>query len=123
MQADPRYPVPDRSNFVPNQLTNDEVLREGDIGSHEGELPDGRPFRFEGWFSEGYTLGTVFFSEMGLEDADAPTLLALVSELLEDAQVPSRFRRLPQHEVHKISDASGNVMYSLTFIMGEPYPS
>ncbi|HUF54697.1 MAG TPA: hypothetical protein VMR52_13165 [Dehalococcoidia bacterium] len=39
-------------------MKDDEVSPQGDIGAHEGVLPDGRPYRLEGWFSEGYTFVT-----------------------------------------------------------------
>ncbi len=120
---DPRYPAPDRSNFTPNQLTNDPFLREGDIGASQGVLPDGRPFQFEGWYAEGITMVTIFFSNLDLEEARAPALLELVSGLLAEAGVLERYRRLVQADdpwgsVHTIEDASGNMMYSLTFTVG-----
>ena len=125
---DPRYPVPDRSNFSPNQRTNDPILREGDIGASRGVLPDGRPYQLEGWYAEGITMVTIFFSKLDLEDARAPALLELVSGLLAEAEVPEPNRRLVLQIAedswgsgHTIEDASGNIMYSLTFVVGNPY--
>ena len=47
-----RYPVPDRSNFKPNQLLSDEKMPEGDIGTGGAILSAGRPYVIEAWFSE-----------------------------------------------------------------------
>ncbi len=120
MDPDPRYPVPDRSNFAPNKFIDDKNLPEGDLGASEGLLPDGRPYRLEGWYSEGATFVTIFFSTLDLEEAPAPALLELISGLVAEAEVPERYRRLNQSDVHTLEDGSGNIMYSLTFVVGEP---
>jgi len=116
----PGYPVPDRSAFNPNQLRDDDSLPEGDINATSGTLPDGRPYVLEGWFSEGMTLVTYFFSVRDLEEASPEQLLALLQLELETAAVPEEFRRLVPKEVLRIVDASGNEMYSLTFVVGMP---
>ena len=116
--AMPRYPVPDRSNFTPNQCLDDDWLPEGDINATSGTLPDGRPYVLEGWFAEGMTLVTYFFSVRDLEEASPEQLLALLQVELEAAKVPEKWRKKPG--VLKILDASGNEMYSLTFVVGMP---
>jgi len=115
----PRYPVPDRSNFTPNEFLEDDSLPEGDINATSGTLPDGRPYVLEGWFTEGMTLVTYFFSVRDLEEASPDQLLALLLPELEAAAVPEEFRRLDE-DVRKILDASGNEIYSLTFVVGMP---
>jgi hypothetical protein len=114
------YPAPDRTNFAPNQHTSDPVMPEGDLGGRSGTLSDGRPLRVESWFREGTTLITVSFSVLDLEDADSGRLLRLVSPLLEEECVPAKWRRLGPTDAHTITDASGNAMYNLTFVVGEP---
>jgi hypothetical protein len=116
----PRYPVPDRSNFTPNEFLDDDSLPEGDINATSGTLPDGRPYVLEGWFTEGMTLVTYFFSVRDLEEASPEQLLALLLPELEGAAVPEKFRRLDEEGVNKILDASGNEVYSLTFVVGMP---
>jgi hypothetical protein len=116
----PQYPVPDRSDFTPNQFLNDDSLPEGDINATSGTLPDGRPYVLEGWFTEGMTLVTYFFSVRDLEEASPEQLLALLHPELEAAAVPEKFRRLDEEGVNKILDASGNEVYSLTFVVGMP---
>ena len=116
----PRHPVPDRSNFTPNQFLDDDSLPEGDINATSGTLPDGRPYVLEGWFTEGMTLVTYFFSVRDLEEASPEQLLALLRPELEAAAVPEEFRRLTPKEMHRILDASGNEVYSLTFVVGMP---
>lgn len=121
MTSRSRYPEPDRSNFPPNQLQDDEIMPEGDLGAREGLLPDGRPYRAEVWYSEGYTYITLFFSALELEDAPPAKLLDLTLGVLEEARVPQDRRRLNDWDVHKVEDASGNIMYSLTFVAEEAY--
>jgi hypothetical protein len=116
----PRYPVPDRSDFTPNQFLDDDSLPEGDINATSGTLPDGRPYVLEGWFTEGMTLVTYFFSVLDLEEASPDQLLALLRSELEAAAVPEEFRRLTHNDMRKILDASGNEVYSLTFVVGMP---
>jgi hypothetical protein len=118
--AMPQYPVPDRSDFTPDQFLNDDSLPEGDINATSGTLPDGRPYVLEGWFTEGMTLVTYFFSVRDLEEASPEQLLALLHPELEAAAVPEGFRRLNEEGVNKILDASGNEVYSLTFVVGMP---
>ena len=115
-----RYPAPDRSNFAPNQHRDDPTQPEGDLGAAPARLSDGRPVRVEAWFSEGYTFVTLFFSVLDIEAASPEALCALVAPLLEQERVPVEHRRLGAGDVHKLLDASGNEMYTLTFVVGEP---
>jgi hypothetical protein len=117
---DPKYPVPDRSDFKPNQHRNDPELPEGDIGSCTRILPDGRAYVQESWYSEGFTFITLFFSTLDLELAEPGELLALLGEALEQARVPAERRTLGAHDVRRITDSSGKSMFSLTFVVGEP---
>ena len=114
------YPVPDRSDFKTNQYTKDPVMREGDLGASVDRLPDGRPYRVESWWWEGYTLITLFFSELDLEDASPEKLLELVMPALVESRVPKEHRKLSRKEANVITDASGNRMYSLSFCVLEP---
>ena len=66
------------------------------------------------------TLVTYFFSVRDLEEASPEQLLALLHPELEAAAVPEGFRRLDEEGVNKILDASGNEVYSLTFVVGMP---
>jgi len=116
-----RYPAPDRSNFKPNQYLRDPDIRSGDLGGNVGTLADGRPYRIEPWFSEGTTYITLFFSVLDLEAAHGDQLLALVMPVLERAAVPPAWRRLDSTKPpFAIDDASGNRMFSLTFVVGVP---
>jgi hypothetical protein len=115
-----QYPVPDRSDFTPDQFRDDDTLSEGDIGAATGTLSDGRPYVCESWFTEGMTLVTFFFSIRDLEESSSEDLLSLLRPELEAAAVPEEFRRVDPKEVHKIVDSSGNEMYSLTFVVGMP---
>ena len=45
----PKYPVPDRSDFNPNEYTKDPQMREWDLGSFSGLLAGDRPFVAENW--------------------------------------------------------------------------
>ena len=114
-----QYPVPDRSDFTPNDFL-DDTLPEGDISAATGTLSDGRPYVCEGWFTEGMTLVTFSFSIRDLEESSSKDLLSLLRPELKAAAVPEEFRRVDPKEVHKIVDASGNEMYSLTFVVGMP---
>ncbi len=58
-------------------------------------------------------------SVLDLEEASPEQLLALLRPGLEAAAVPEEFRRLDE-DVRKILDASGNEVYSLTFVVGMP---
>jgi hypothetical protein len=104
------YPAPDRSN----------AQTSGDLGARTGELADGRPYRVEGWRTEGITLITCFFSVDDLENASPDELLEYVGPVLEASLVPDRFRRLDTSDVRTIEDARGHRMYSLSFVVGEP---
>lgn len=115
-----QYPVPDRSDFTPDQFRDDDTLPGGDMGAATGILSDGRPYLCEGWFTEGMTLVTFFFSARDLEESSSEDLLSLLRPELEAAAVPEEFRRVKPKEVHKIVDASGNEMVSLTFVVGMP---
>lgn len=114
-----KYPAPDRSDFSPNQHVDDPDMREGDLGYSTGTLPDGRPYRSEQWWWEGYALVTYFFSVMDLESATPAEIVALLGAELEAARVPERHRSLSKPP-ETIVDASGNTMYSATFVVGEP---
>lgn len=118
--SDSKYPTPNRSSFKPNQFKDDPQLPEGDIGSCGGVLADGRPFVMESWFSEGYTLISLFFSVLDLENAKPEQLLHLVQDVLQEAEVSTERRKLSAEEVRKITDSAGQPMYSLTFVVGEP---
>jgi len=115
-----QYLVPDRSDFTPDQFRNDDTLSEGDIGAATGTLSDGRPYVCESWFTEGMTLVTFFFSIRDLEESSSEDLLSFLRPELKAAAVPEEFRRVDPKEVHKIVDARGNEMYSLTFVVGMP---
>ncbi len=115
-----RYPVPDRSDFTPDEYRHDPVMREGDLGATEGALADGRPYRLESWWWEGHTLITLFFSVLDLEKTSRPELLALIMPVLLAARVPEKHRKLAADTVRVIKDARGNGMYSLTLCVGEP---
>lgn len=118
--ADPRYPTPDRSDFTPNQYVHDQTLPEGDLGARALVLTDGRPARVESWFSHGATYITLFFSTLDLEDAPPDRLSALVAPVLEEENVLPRWRELSAAGVKTIVDASGNPIFSLTFVVREP---
>jgi hypothetical protein len=115
-----QYPVPDRSDFTPDQFRDDDTVSEGDIGAATGTLSDGRPYVCESWFTEGMTLVTFFFSIRDLEESSSEDLLSLLRPELEAAAVPEEFRRVAPKKVHKIVDASENEIYSLTFVVGMP---
>jgi hypothetical protein len=114
------YPKPDRSNFVPNKYNNDQELPESDLGSAKGVLFDGRPYLTELWATEGYTLITFFFSTIDIDKASSDQILALLHNALEEEGVPKQYWLLNQENMKKIKDASGNSMYSITFVVGEP---
>src|SRR5688572_4494309 len=114
------YPAPDRSNFQKNEYRDDPYLPEGDLGYRVGELPDGRPFRAEVWFTEGMTLVTFFFSVIDLETASPEELMALLVAELNADRIPTDLRTLKPDGVHTITDAAGQVMYSITFAAGLP---
>ncbi len=103
----PRYPVPDRSNIAPD-------LNEGSL---TGWLAGNRPYRIESWSQDHNHFVTVFFSVLEIEEAQADALLALVEPVLSNPLLvePER-RHLEEAEVHRITDAGGNEMYSLTFV-------
>jgi len=113
------YPKPDRSNFVPNKY-NDDQLPETDLGADMGVLLDGRPYLTELWATEGYTLITFFFSKLDLEKASPDQLLTLLHGALEGEGVPKQYWVLNRKKVTTMKDASGNSMYSITFVVGEP---
>lgn len=113
----PAYPIPDRSNFHPNAHRTD-ALPEGDVGSSDAALADGRPYRVESWYTEGMTLVTCFLSNRDLENASAEQLLEYIQPILERCAVPADKRRLASEDVHVINDASDQPMFSLTFLIG-----
>jgi hypothetical protein len=115
---DTRYPAPDRSNLVPNEHLNDPSLREGDLGTREEVLSDGRPIHLELWWQSGASLITAFFSVLGLEEAPVERLLELVMPVLIAEGVSPRERRLSREGVKEIVDASGNRLFTLTFVVG-----
>lgn len=115
-----RYPVPNRSDFTPNQSRDDDQRPEGDINAVTGTLSDGRSYLCESWFTEGMALVTYFFSVRDLEESSSEDLLSLLQPELRAAAVPEEFKRLNPSELRKIMDASGNEMYSLTFVVGMP---
>jgi hypothetical protein len=104
-----RYPAPDRSDIAP--APNE--------GSATGFIAGNRPYRIESWSQDDNDLLTIFFSDLGIEDASADVLLRLVEPVITgpDMLVSPKWRRLSQGDVHRIKDARGNTMYSLTFIV------
>lgn len=103
-----RYPAPDRSN----------VALDANEGSLEGLLAGSRPYRIEGWSQDGNRFLTIFFSDVDIEDASADSLLQLLEPALSGPLVVRpKWRRLEQADVHRINDARGNEMYSLTFVV------
>ena len=117
-KGEQRYPKPDRSNFVPDRHTVDDVMPERDIGSHEGTLTDGRPFRSEIWCREGTTFLTFFFSTIELDDATDADLLKLVIFELRRNGIPEARQKIDPNR-RRIVDASGNEMFTVTFLAGE----
>ena len=102
-----RYPIPDRSNLVADETE----------GAH-GLLAGHRPYRMETWIQGDNTFLTIFFSNLDIEDASAQALLQLVEPALkEPLLVRPEWRHLDEADVHRIRDAAGNHMYSLTFVV------
>ena len=119
-QAKSKYPVPDRSNFTPNEVRDDDPLPEGDLGARAIVLSDGRPCRVESWCQGGYTFVTLFFSTLGLAKATPKRLLGLVAPVLAREHIAAAHRTLTATGVHVMDDAAGQRVFSLTFVAGEP---
>lgn len=115
----PHYPKPDRSRFDPS-AGRDPDISEGERGAFEGVLADGRPFRAEGWYMDGLTLLTYFFSVVDIENSTPDQLMEILAPGLEEARVPLQRRRIAADAVRTINDDSGNAMYSITFVVGLP---
>ncbi len=113
-----KYPVPNRSKFIPNQYCNDSQLREGDLGAKSGMLENQRPYRLELWWQDGMTAITLFFSVIDIESLSPRSLLKLVRPVLEQEYIPKEHQILTQENITIITDAEGNDMYSISFIVG-----
>lgn len=113
----PAFPVPDRSNFVPNQYLHEAEV---DLGTSRGTLPDGREYLLEAWAQSGTKLVTVFCSTVGLDATDPAALLELVRPALEEVHVPAEYLRLSGRDVHVIRDARQQAVFSLTFVVALP---
>ena len=48
-KADPKYPVPDRSDHVPNEGIEYQEFPEVDLKQEHWVMPDGRPAVVEAW--------------------------------------------------------------------------
>jgi hypothetical protein len=73
------YCRPDRSDYVPNlaaQPSSDPV----DLGWHEGEMSDTRPFRAERWQQDHLQVLTFFFSMQDLEHLSQTSLRNLLAK-------------------------------------------
>ena len=107
------FPAPDRSNYVPRRRSTPE---DGsvDIGWDAGVLTDGRPWRAEAWAEAGATVLTFFFSALGLEQATAADLAALLARegLIRYRTAPGRANGM------LIDDASGNSLWSVSVVIG-----
>lgn len=109
------YPRIDRSKFIPN--------RSQDVSYGEGNFRDGRPFRVEMWFDQGYTYLTYFLPRVGVEAADPETLKGmLVAEGIIDFH-DDKFHRSSHSginlDVKEGSDDAGNEMWIMTVIVGD----
>ena len=93
---------------------------EGDLGAREDTFLNGRPYRVESWYTGGLSLITIFFSTLDIESASPAALLEMVTPVLAGERVPEQYRVLEPSSVHTISDASGNKMYSLSFVVAVP---
>jgi len=112
--TNPEYPVPDRSNYVPNPSKspeNDQV----DIGWNEGTLSDGRPFRMECWAQDQVTMLTIFMSARGIEDVDD----AFFADLLEREGLV-RFQPGRRYvSAARWHDVAGNDLWSVNVVVGD----
>ena len=110
-----KYPKIDRSDFIP------EWHR--DAGYGEGTLKDGRPYRAECWFEVNLTCLTCFLPTVGIENYSAEDFKKLVvSEGLisfDDENFLSSGYSGDNVEAKKVTDASGNEMWSITVIIGD----
>ena len=110
------YPEIDRRKFIPN--------RGQDAAFGEGNFKDGRPFRVEMWFDQGYTYLTYFLPKIGIEEAGPETLRdMLVSEGIIDFH-DERFHDAGYDsinlDVKEGTDDADNEMWLGTVIVGEP---
>jgi hypothetical protein len=109
------YPAIDRSNIIP------EEHRE--YGYGEGTLKDGRPFRIEGWFEQGFTYLSYYLPIIDIDDHNPEDLKEiLVSEGLvsfDDKKFLSSGFSSINLSANKISDASGNELWEFTIIVGD----
>ena len=109
-----QYPKIDR-NYIPNPYE--------DWFFAEGILNDGRPIRFECWYSTGYTYLTGFISIAGIEGKTKEDLkdLLISEELLNFDDV--EFKRCGfggnNLEAHKIVDQAGNEFWEMVIIIGD----
>lgn len=109
------YPKIDRSKFIPE--------RHRDASYCEGTFKDGRPFRVECWFEQGFTFLTYFIPTLGIENADAVTLKKLlVSEGVIHFH-DDKFREAGHSglniEVEKGKDHSDNEIWILNVMVGD----
>jgi hypothetical protein len=127
-----KYPVPNRSRFVPNRIKTDDNPTL-DVGWDQGAFSDGRPYRVECWAEDGMTCITILFSNLGLEGfTKADFCRFFVTEGLLHFRDPQRayVNGVP------FQDDDGHPIWSVTVVIGledellvddrvrlKPYPS
>ena len=115
-KADPKYPVPDRSDHVPNARTEDPELPEIDMKQEHWVMPDGRPAVVEEWldFSYRLILRTFFYSTLDIEDwtdaqhyAYIESANGLVGKTVDSEDIGKT----------EVTDPSGNTLFSITIVI------
>lgn len=114
-ERDPRFPKPDRSDFIPNftkTLENDVI----DIGWAEGVVAHGAPFRMECWAQDQLTCLTIFCSSIGIEGMTKEQLANWI-------EAEGLVRYLKPETYHgasgkRITDPAGNRLWSINLVVG-----
>lgn len=109
----PKYPVPDRSKQKVNLVKDEDGVL--DIGWCDGVMSDGRPFRAEMWAQEGVSALTIFFSTVGLDQADDAAAVQLV---LSERLVTMRPGAEDRISAKVWTDDAGHSVWSVNVVVG-----
>ena len=109
------YPAIDRSNIFPEEHRK--------YGYGEGTLKDGRPFRIEGWFEQGFTYLSYYLPTIAIENHSPEDLKELlVSEglvIFDDEKFLSSGFSGINLSSNTITDASGTDLWEIVVIVGD----
>lgn len=105
------FPTPDRSDYIPGSGAQDGIH---DLGWAEGALSDGRPFRAECWTQDQITMLTFFFSVLECPIATNEEAAALLEREHLVVFLAARYV-----QIGRVTDASGNDLWSVNVVMGD----